>query len=446
MRPSGSRFKSGLQGELALPGDKSIAHRAIIISALSSSKTILKNLPLSEDTLETISCVRKLGIKIKLDKASCRATVFGRKLFGLSKPEPAIFIKESGTTFRLLLGLLAGQPFKAKLNAGKSLSRRPMLRVIKPLRLMGANISSKLQAPSSKPKEEYPPITITGGNLKGITYKIPVASAQVKGALLLAGLFARGKTKLIEPVKTRDHTERMLKLFQAAVKVQGNSVILAPGKKLVSPGVLYIPSDISSAAFFMVAASIIPGSRITIKNVGLNPGRSGVIKALKMMGAALRIEKSKSSCRGNEPIGDISISCSRLRGIRIKKREVPSLIDELPILMVAACFAQGISVFENVGELRVKETDRIKSGLTNLIKMGADIKVIKSGAQENVVIKGGNELHGARLSSFGDHRTAMSMIVAGLAAAGETSLDDVSCINKSFPDFLKALNSLGINL
>ncbi|MDD5568416.1 MAG: 3-phosphoshikimate 1-carboxyvinyltransferase, partial [Candidatus Omnitrophica bacterium] len=241
-----------MRGEVILPGDKSIAHRAIILSSLTQGKTSLKNFPLNADCLATIGAFRKLGIKITLNKASCQAVVCGRKLFGLRRPGSAFYIKESGTTFRLLLGVLAGQSFKAKLNAGPALSRRPMLRVIKPLRLMGAQISARIR--------EYPPIAITGGSLKGITYKVPVASAQVKGAILLAGLFASGPTKVIEPVKTRDHTERMLKLFRANVKIKGSAIIIKGGQDLASPGVLYIPSDISSAAFFMVAASIIPDS------------------------------------------------------------------------------------------------------------------------------------------------------------------------------------------
>ncbi len=435
MRPLVLRSCPGLKGKVFIPGDKSISHRAVILSALAQKQTTVKNIPLNEDCLATINVFRKLGIKIKLDKASCQITVFGRGLFGLHQPVSAVRIKESGTTFRLLLGVLAGQSFRTKLSAGNSLSRRPMLRVIRPLRLMGACISSR-----AINGEEYPPITIVGQSLTGITYKLPVASAQVKSALLLAGLYARGATKIIEPLKTRDHTERMLKLFKANLKVQGNTITIRGGKDLVSPRALSIPADISSAAFFMVAATIISNSRILITNVGLNPGRSGVIKVLNRMGAGLKIKKS--SVRENEPVGDILAVSHTLGGIKIKKSEVPSLIDELPILMVAACFAEGISVFESIGELRVKETDRIKSMLSNLTKMGAQIKVVKSGANENIVIDGDRKLYGAKLSSFGDHRTAMSIIIAGLAACGESSIDDVSCINKSFPDFLKTLKSL----
>ena len=429
-----------MRGKVFLPGDKSIAHRAIILSALAKAKTTLKNIPLNADCLATIDSFRKLGVRITLNQVSKQAVVSGRGLTGLSAPQSAIYIEESGTTFRLLLGVLAGQGFKVKLCAGASLSRRPMLRVIRPLRLMGAVINAK-----TLKKEEYPPVIIKGGNLNGITYKLPIASAQVKSAILLAGLLAKGKTRIIEPLKTRDHTERMLKLFKADLKAQGNSVTINGAKKLISPRTLYIPGDISSAAFFMVGASIIPGSKILIKNVSLNPGRIGIVKALKRMGAAIEIRKSGLKNQGNEPVGDILVESSCLRGIRIGKREVPSLIDELPILMVAACFANGESVFTGVGELRVKETDRIKSMLVNLIQMGANIRINKSGRQENIIIKGTEALYGAKVSSFGDHRTAMSMIIAGLATRrGKTSIDDVSCINKSFPDFLKTLKSLSI--
>jgi len=437
MRPSGTRLDSGLKGKVFLPGDKSIAHRAIILSALTKGQITVKNISLSEDCLATIGVFKKLGIKIKLNRASCQATVFGRGLLGLNKPKGVLYIKGSGTTFRLMLGVLTGQEFETKLNAGKSLSHRPMLRVIKPLRLMGALISSK-----KINKEEYPPITIRGANLTGITYRLPVASAQVKSALLLAGLNARGETKIIEPLKTRDHTERMLKLFKANLKIRNNAITIKGGRELSSPRVLYIPADISSAAFFMVGANIIPDSKILIKNVSLNPSRMGVIKALNRMGAQVKIQRSKLGNRGNEPMGDVLAGSSPLRGIRIRKNEIPSLIDELPILMVAACFAKGVSVFENTGELRVKETDRIKSMLVNLTKMGAKIKVVKSNGRENIIIKGVKELTGAKVKSFGDHRTAMSMLIAGLAARGETSIDDISCIAKSFPDFLKTLNSI----
>jgi 3-phosphoshikimate 1-carboxyvinyltransferase len=257
---------------------------------------------------------------------------------------------------------------------------------------------------------------------------MPVASAQVKSAILLAGLYARGKTHVIETVVTRDHTERMLKVFQ--------------GRSLRSPGNIYIPGDISSAAFLIVAATVIAGSRILIKNISLNPTRVGAIKVLRRMGGDIKVKSQRLKVKGGEPIGDITVKFARLKGVKIKKEEIPSLIDELPVLMVAASLAKGGSIFVGVGELRVKETDRIRSMVENLKKMGADIKVEKINGQESIIIEGIKMLRGTRVKSFGDHRTAMSMIVSGLAAAGTTRINDVSCISKSFPDFIKVINSL----
>jgi len=311
-----------------------------------------------------------------------------------------------------------------------------------PLRLMGAQITARI-----KDKEEYAPIVVNGGNLKGIVYHPKVASAQVKSAILLAGLFAKGKTKVIERLSTRDHTERMLKLFGANIVVNNNSIILNPNQDLVSPGEIYIPGDISSAAFFVVLAAIVPKAKIIIEHSSLNPGRSGIINVLKRMQAKIKVVVFKSDKPADkpanfEPRGDLIISSSKLKGTVVYPNEVPSLVDELPILMVAACFAQGRTIIKGVGELRVKETDRINSMVVNLRKMGANIRVNKVGLVENIVIQGQGRLCGSYLRSFGDHRTAMSMIVAALAADGESRLDDISCVSKSFPGFLKTLKSL----
>jgi 3-phosphoshikimate 1-carboxyvinyltransferase len=414
-----------LKGRVDLPGDKSIAHRAVILSALSSGKTSLENFPSNEDCLVTLKAFRQMGIKSNLKKS--KVIIYGKGLLGLNKPPGPIYLSESGTSFRLLLGVLAGQNFPVTLTAARSLSQRPMARVTVPLRIMGALIRSKIKVQNSK-TEEFAPITIKGGDLNGITYKMPVASAQVKSAILLAGLYARGKTHVIETVVTRDHTERMLKVFQ--------------GRSLRSPGNIYIPGDISSAAFLIVAATIIAGSRILIKNISLNPTRVGAIKVLRRMGGDIKVKSQRLKVKGGEPIGDITVKFARLKGVKIKKEEIPSLIDELPVLMVAASLAKGGSIFEGVGELRVKETDRIRSMVENLKKMGADIKVEKINGQESIIIEGIKMLRGTRVKSFGDHRTAMSMIVSGLAAAGTTRINDVSCISKSFPDFIKVINSL----
>jgi 3-phosphoshikimate 1-carboxyvinyltransferase len=428
-----------VRGQLEFPGDKSIAHRAIILSAISASKTIIRNFPANEDCLSTIHAFQKLGVKIK--EHNHRVEVFGMGLQGLKKPESPIFVGNSGTTLRLLLGVLAGQDFQAVLKAGKSLSRRPMLRVTAPLRMMGAQIKAKTKKQKAK-IEEYPPITIRGGRLKPIVYKMPVASAQVKSAILLAGLYAEGKTRVIEPVKSRDHTERMLKLFKAGVQVKGSTILINADKMLVSPGKILIPGDISSAAFFIVLGLVCQDSRILLKNVGVNLSRAGMIKALKKMGGRIKVTYIKCRVPGAEPAADILVEYSKLKGARIKRSEVPGLIDELPVLMVAACLAKGKTVFEGVKELRVKETDRIKSMVGNLKKMGARIRLEQSAGRENIVISGTKSLKGAALKSFGDHRTAMSMVIAGLAAAGSTRIDDIDCVKKSFPGFLTTLKTV----
>jgi len=436
------RRVSGLKGSVYILGDKSVAHRAIIFGALSKGKTVIENFPFNEDCLSTVAVFKQLGISINKRTESV-IEVKGNGLYGLKKAVSPIFVGESGTTFRLMTGLLAGQGFKTELVAGKALSGRPMLRVTRPLRLMGADIAG-----CRRNRDEYPPFTIQGKDLHSITYRLPVASAQVKGAILLAGLYASGKTKVIEQMATRDHTERMMQLFKAKFSAKGNVAMVRGGVELVSPRKIYVPADISSAAFFMVAAAIIPGSEITIKNVILNPSRMGIIHVLKRMGVRLTIKgkmcqgpgKGKK-VSGGEPMGDIVVRSSILKATTISKYEVPSLIDEIPVLMVAAALAKGKTVFEGVHELRVKETDRICSMTENLRKMGGKILVSKVGGSERIEILG-TGLRGAQVKSFGDHRTAMSMIVAGLAAAGLVRIDDISCIKKSFPGFVKVIAGL----
>ncbi len=463
--------KCRVEGEVSPSGDKSIAHRALFLSAISPGKTLIENFPASDDCLCTLKILNQLGIRVR-SYSKTRICVFGKGLYGLKKPSRNIYIKESGTTFRLLLGILAGQDFTVKLVAGKFLSSRPMLRVTEPLRKMGAKITANPALPAGRRepqtlpageaganREEYPPITIRGGDLKGITYKMPMASAQVKSAILLAGLYALGPIKIIEPVKTRDHTERMLKLFKSGIRINRNNILLQGGKGLISPRKIYIPGDISSASFFLVLASILPGSKLVIKNVGLNPSRCGIIKVLKRMGANIATLPSRQACLSGrqagrlqttgskfdfEPLGDLIIKSSKLKGTVIRKEEIPSLIDELPILMVAASFAKGKSIFQGTGELRVKETDRIKSMSESLRNMGADIEVYRSAKSEDIIIQGKGELRGAIVSSFNDHRTAMSLIVAGFKAKGRTVIDDVSCISKSFPGFIGFIKKIVI--
>ncbi|MCX5699348.1 MAG: 3-phosphoshikimate 1-carboxyvinyltransferase [Candidatus Omnitrophica bacterium] len=444
------KHKFILSGRIKLGGDKSIAHRALILSALSSGKTILKNFPVHDDSLATLNALSALGVKILRKEGLVSVKGCGGQ--GLVASLQPIYVNNSGTTLRLLLGVLAGMDFKTKIVAGKYLSLRPMSRVNVPLRLMGARITAII-----KDNEEYAPIVISGGNLKGIIYQAKIASAQVKSAILLAGLFAKGKTQVLERLSTRDHTERMLKLFGANIIVDNKSITLNPNQGLVSPGEIYIPGDISSAAFFIVLAAIIPKAKIVIEHSSLNPSRSGIINVLKRMRAKIKVVVFKADKLENnglpsnrqshklvdfEPRGDLTISGSKLKGTVVYPSEIPSLVDELPILMVAACFAQGRTIIKGVGELRVKETDRINSMVVNLRKMGADIQVNKVGRVENIVIQGQGRLCGSELKSFGDHRTAMSMVVAAFAAEGESRLDDISCVSKSFPGFLKILKSL----
>jgi len=434
MKPFAVNDKFIPRGRISLIGDKSIAHRALIIGALSSDKIIIRNFPVHDDSLATLNALVALGAKIRRNNK--QVLVWGSQ--GLKKPRKPLFVNNSGTTLRLILGVLAGTDFETKIIAGKYLSARPMSRVDKPLRLMGARITAK-----KKGKEEYPPLVIRGGKLKGILYRLPVASAQVKSAILLAGLSASGKTRVIESIRTRDHTERMLKTFGANITVDNNSITLIPDRSLKAPGIIYIPGDISSAAFLVVLAIIIPGAKVVIERVGLNPSRCGIINVLKRMGAKIKVIPFKNRKTQNfEPMGNLIVTSGKLKAAVVRPFEIPSLIDELPVFMVAACFAEGRTIIKGAGELRFKETDRIASMVTNLISMGADIRSIKSGDLENIIINGKGFLRGAKLKSFGDHRTAMSMVVAALAAKGKSRLDDISCISKSFPGFLTALKSL----
>jgi len=436
-----------IRGKIFLSGDKSICHRGLIISSLCKSKTIIKNFSLNQDCIITSKAIQQLGIKITMSQrrfGACTLIVYAKGMYGLESTRKPLYMGESGTSMRLLAGLLAGQRFSSYLTAAESLGKRPMKRITQPLRLMGANIKSKLKVIKSK-SEEYPPLAISSANLRAINYRLPLPSAQVKSAILLAGLYAKGKTCIIEPVKSRDHTERMLKLFKANINL-GKSRITVKGSQLYSPGTIEIPGDVSSASFFIVGASLLGGSRITIKSVGLNPTRIGLLKVLKRMGANVRIKYRKLKNKNAESIGDLIIKGSNLGGVVIKSSEVPSLIDELPVFMVAACLAKGKTFINGVQELRVKETDRINSMVTNLGKMGADIKSkvqrTKGKIKESIVINGVDSLKGAKLNSFGDHRTAMSLAIAALCAKNESALYGIDSIKKSFPNFLEILSEV----
>ncbi len=429
-----------LRGLIRLPGDKSIAHRAVILSALSNGPTTLSNVPVNDDCTATIAALKRLGIAITRPCRGC-LHVIGKGLHGLRKPGSALDVCESGTTMRLLAGVLCGQPFESVLTGRPALLRRPMRRVAVPLRLMGAGVRGRPVSRGGK-REEYPPLRMRPGNLAGITYALPVASAQVKSALLLAGLYASGRTKVIERLKTRDHTERMLSLFHAPVSVRGNAVTVTQAAALTSPRRLRIPGDISSAAFFIVAAAIVPDSDVRIDGVCLNPGRIGFINVLKRMGARIEIVRhADNAAFGAEPWGRIIVRSSALRGAVVGAREIPALIDELPVLMVAAACAEGETVFEGVGELRVKETDRIHAMRENLSCMGVATELRARAGKETLLVRGARRLRGSRIRSFHDHRIAMSMAVAALAAEGGTAIDDTRCVRKSFPEFFSILKS-----
>ena len=429
-------------GIIEVPGDKSISHRAVMLGSIAEGITEIRGFLMGEDCLRTIEAFRKMGIDIRQRtenrEQKTEIAIHGKGLRGLSAPNKELYLGNSGTTMRIILGILAGQDFECTLSGDESLSKRPMKRVSEPLSLMGATITPKTKNRIPPPKadpppaeniELFPPLTIKGKYpLKPIKYKLPVASAQVKSALLLAGLYSNGTSEIEEPLQSRDHTERMLKEFSADINIKG-SKLLIKSSKLIAKGFIDIPGDISSAAFFMVAAAISKSSKITIKNSGINPTRIGIIDVLKRMGAKLAITNEKRDYF--EPTADITVEASALKGATIEADMIPKLIDELPVIMVAAVFSKGSTVIKGASELRVKETDRIVSMLTNLKRMGADIKT----EGDDIIIKGSGTLTGAEVDSFGDHRTAMSMAVAGLRAKGKTTILNTDCIDKSFPEF-----------
>ncbi len=413
-------------GELSVPGDKSISHRALMIGALALGQTKIKGLPESDDCNYTAKAFREMGIIIR--EESNTTIVEGKGLHGLKKPADPLYVGNSGTSMRILAGILAGQRFDSTITGDTGISARPMKRIVEPLSMMGVKISARGEG-------EYPPLTISGGTVKPISYKNLIASAQVKSAILFAGLYSKGTTKVVEPVRSRDHTERMLKYFGAKVKVSGQSVSVKGGSELKARAV-EIPGDISSASFFMVAATILKGSRINIQNVSINPTRAGILKVLARMGADIEVINKKRI--GPEPSADIIVKYSKTHGITITKEMVPSIIDELPIIFLLAALSKGVTTIEGVGELRVKETDRIRSMQDGLKAMGVGFRV----KGDSVVIEGRKSLKGASLQSFGDHRTCMALAVAALAAEGDSDIEGPESVSKSFPSFFDTLFDL----
>ncbi len=419
-----------LRGEITLPGDKSITHRAIIFSSIAENRSSLKGVQRGRDCLTTLKCMRDMGVPIKEEGEEI--IVEGVGLGGLKEPEDVLNCENSGTTMRLLAGLLAGQEFYSVLSGDKYLRKRPMKRIVKPLREMGAKIEGR-------EKGNLPPLTIVGGKLRSISYPSPLASAQVKSCLLLAALYTEGETSVREPYKSRDHTERMMRYLGIPVRVKGLEVQVEGRKsrRNFKGKSFYIPGDISAGAFFMGAAVSLPGSRIKLSNVGLNPTRRGFLDVLISMGAEIEISNLKKICE--EEVGDIEIrGGNNLRGVVVQGEMIPRLIDEIPILVVVSCFVPGDTLIKGAKELRVKETDRIRAIVSELKKMGADIEEREDG----MFIRGGKRLKGGRVKSWGDHRIAMALTIAGLCCEGETTISDAQCINISFPDFQKTLREI----
>lgn len=423
--------KRRIKGEVVPPPDKSVSHRSVMIGAIAEGTTEVERFLFADDCLRTVDCFRKMGIEIEL-KGHNFVIVKGKGLKGLREPEGELYAGNSGTTMRLLLGILAGQDFEAVLSGDASLSRRPMGRVVEPLRLMGARIEGRDGG-------RFAPLTIRGGRLKGIHYELPVASAQVKSALLLAGLYAEGETAVVERQKSRDHTEIMLKEFGGKISSDDGLVRVTPVEKLYARKVV-VPGDISSAAFFMVAAAICENSELLIKDVGLNPTRTGIIDILREMGCSVEIQNEKT--QNGEKVGDVLVRGNDLRGVVIDGKIMPRLIDEIPAIAVAAAFAQGETVIKDAGELRVKESDRIKSVAWNLKKLGAEVEEFEDG----LLIKGGRKLKPCDMESFGDHRIAMAMAVAAISIPGRSRIKNAECVDISFPGFFEILNKISETL
>ncbi len=410
-------------GQIKVPGDKSISHRAVMLGSLANGVTEISGFLKGADCLSTIDCFRKMGIDIDINGEN--VTVHGNGLRGLKKPDEMLYTGNSGTTTRLLCGILAGQNFDTSITGDASIQKRPMGRVVQPLSMMGSKIEN-----------EYCPLYITGTKLHGIDYKMPVASAQVKTAIILAGLYADGETVIHEIEKSRDHTELMLSAMGADLTVDNLDITVKPTNDLTAVNV-DVPGDISSAAFFLVLGAIMPNSQITVTNVGINPTRTGIIDVLKDMGADITLENVHTSA--GETVADITVRSSSLKGTTVGGDIIPRLIDELPIIAVAAVFADGQTVIKDAQELKVKETNRIRAVVDEFNKCGIDITETDDGMN----IKGGKSIHGADFKTYGDHRMAMSLTVLAQLADGESTLDDSDCACVSYPTFFDDFYKLG---
>jgi 3-phosphoshikimate 1-carboxyvinyltransferase len=415
-----------LNGTIKVPGDKSISHRAVMFGSIAEGKTTINGFLTGEDCLSTISCFKKLGVNIVQENE--HVTVEGNGISGLLPTSEDLYVGNSGTTIRLMLGILANTPFTSVLTGDDSIAKRPMNRVTKPLKEMGAEINGNDSG-------NKVPLQIKGGNVKGIHYDSPIASAQVKSAIILAGLEGEGTTSVTEPLKSRDHTERMLEAFGARVKSDSLTVSIEGGQQLKGTHI-EVPGDISSAAFFLVAGAIVPDSKITLQKVGLNPTRTGILDVLNDMGA--EISHQNVNEEASEPYGDLIIKTSSLKGTLIKGDVIPRLIDEIPIIALAATQAEGKTIIQDAHELRVKETDRIETVVNELKKMGAEIEATEDG----MVINGKTPLKGASVQSHGDHRIGMMLSIASCIAEGETTLDQSEAVAVSYPSFFDQLKDL----
>lgn len=418
----------GIRGEIAVPGDKSISHRSIMLGSISRGETTVRGFLRGEDNIATLNAFRAMGVAIDDDGETLR--IAGKGLRGLSEPTDVIDCGNSGTSMRLLTGLLAPQRFYSVLSGDQYLRRRPMRRVLEPLARMGACLYGREGG-------EKAPLAIVGRDLAGISYASPVASAQVKSALMLAGLYADGETRISEPHLSRDHSERMFRHFGADIETGPGGVVVRSGRELEGRDIV-VPGDISSAAFFMVAALIVPGSELLIRGVGVNPTRTGIIDILAAMGGSIELLDQREV--SGEPVADILVRSSRLKGIEIAGEVVTRAIDEFPVICVAAANAEGRTVVREARELRVKETDRIAAMATNLRAVGVSVTETEDGMD----IHGVEQIAAGAVDSFGDHRIAMSMLVAGLSAAGEIAVSDTECVATSFPTFFSILETVAV--
>ena len=419
-----------ITAELTVPGDKSVSHRAAIFAGISSGTCRITNFLPSEDCLNTLAAMESLGVEVeRIDGETPTELIVRGMGMKLRAPDDDIDCGNSGTGMRLLAGMLAAQPFRSRLIGDESLSGRPMKRIIDPLEKMGARIKTEGE------REGCAPLVVDGCQLSPIKYEMPVASAQVKSAILLAGLFTEGKTTVVQPAETRDHTERMMAQFRVRTIRNGNAISVYGGQTPEACDVP-VPGDISSAAFWIVAAAAGEGSRLLLKDVGLNPTRTAILGVLLRMGA--RIKDVVRDGEEGEPVGNIEVRGGTLLGTELKKSEIPNLIDEIPVIAVAGALAQGKTVIRNAAELRVKETDRIATVVQNLRAMGGEVEELDDG----MIISGGHKLKGAELDSYGDHRIAMAFAVAGLFAQGETVIKNTDCIATSYPGFENHLRAI----